>query len=240
MKGQSVTEALDEWKTHLKEQKRREQNAIDAFVSALPLNDGGAAAMLAFDALFELGAVPWGVLFRRVQGVDASPAFREQFLQSWIVCGDAIRDASQDDLNLIKGLRYLLPVYSGSGMTLYRGDCFESRRIRRYGMSWTSNMEVARGFAQGKARLCVGGGVLLATVALPEAIICAPALMNNGYEEDEYIVDRRFLRDVRVIERYPEVPFDAHRSARVSARAAVSVNQAPGTGAAKRRSTGGI
>lgn len=204
-----MTKTLAEWKARLKEQKRQERNAIDAFVSALPLDDGGETAMRAFDALFEFGAAPWGLIFKRVQGVDASPAFREQFLQSWVVCGDAIRNDCQGDLDLTKGLRCLLPVYSGSGMTLYRGDGFESRRTRRYGMSWTSDKEVARDFAQGKARLCIGGGVLLETVAPPEAIICAPALLNNGYEEDEYIVDRRFLGGVRVIERYPEVPFDA-------------------------------
>jgi hypothetical protein len=38
--------------------------------------------------------------------------------------------------------------------------------------------------------------------ASPDAIVFAPVLHVNGYAKDEYVVDRRRLRNVRVLERF--------------------------------------
>lgn len=43
------------------------------------------------------------------------------------------------------------------------------------------------------------------TVAQPDAIICAPYLLDNRYEEQEVIVDRRRLGRVMVLERFAEI-----------------------------------
>ena len=49
-----------------------------------------------------------------------------------------------------------------------------------------------------------GGSVLLAANVPAEAIICAPHEFGDDYGEEEYLVDRRKLRGVRVLRRYEE------------------------------------
>jgi len=56
-----------------------------------------------------------------------------------------------------------------------------------------------------------GGSVILETAAPPEAVICAPFLIDNRYGEDEYIVDRRHLGTVRVVARFPQKSFEEFR-----------------------------
>jgi hypothetical protein len=50
-----------------------------------------------------------------------------------------------------------------------------------------------------------GGSVLLKTVAPPDAIVCAPALHDESWGESEYLVDRRKLAKVEVIERFAQI-----------------------------------
>ena len=56
-----------------------------------------------------------------------------------------------------------------------------------------------------------GGSVLLETYAPADVIICAPALLDDRYAEEEYIIDRRRLRAVRVIERFSQRDFPESR-----------------------------
>jgi hypothetical protein len=86
----------------------------------------------------------------------------------------------------------------------YRGDQAGNRRRRTYGMCWSANRDVADSFAQRPS--CRGhelGSVLLETFAEPEAIICAVHAAADRYGEGEYLLDRRKLRQVRVLVRYP-------------------------------------
>jgi len=46
--------------------------------------------------------------------------------------------------------------------------------------------------------------VLLKTEAPAEAVICSPMIVNDGYGEQEYLVDRRRLSRVDVVERFPQ------------------------------------
>jgi hypothetical protein len=55
-----------------------------------------------------------------------------------------------------------------------------------------------------------GGSVVVVTDAPAEAIICAPALLGDDYGEEEFIVDRRRLRSVRVVTRHPQISIDEH------------------------------
>ena len=85
-------------------------------------------------------------------------------------------------------------------MTLYRGESERNRQQQTYGASWSTNIEVARGFALKYAKIYEDGTVLLRTEAPAEAIIHH----TNDFDEDEYIVDRlRILGRVEVLERYP-------------------------------------
>ena len=57
-----------------------------------------------------------------------------------------------------------------------------------------------------------GGSVLLEAKASSEAIISAPALLGDYYGEEEYIVDRRRLSAVKVLERFSQASIDAPRA----------------------------
>jgi len=62
-------------------------------------------------------------------------------------------------------------------------------------------VDVARAFAESRRGMYRGGSVLLEAYAPPEAIISAPALFSDRYDEAEYIVDRRKLKGVKLLER---------------------------------------
>lgn len=90
---------------------------------------------------------------------------------------------------------------------LYRGDSAYNRQHRSYGPSWTTDFEIARQFADDSRRRYKGEGVLLSTVAPAEAIISVPGLGHERFEgELEYLVDRRWLTKVDVLERLAEIP----------------------------------
>ncbi|WP_050898697.1 hypothetical protein [Nitrospirillum viridazoti] len=147
----------------------------------------------------------WRLAFQRCARLQVVPDItRVHFLEQWVTRGDDLRDRVNDDSLLLGGLRVLLPRYAGPPVTLYRGDRAFNRRRRSYGMSWSTARDVAEGFARGEHQTSVGGSVLLETFAPPDAIICSPAMLGDDMEEAEYLVDRRRLTGVRVIERFPQ------------------------------------
>jgi hypothetical protein len=161
-------------------------------------------------ALSEIGdALLWPAAAQKVARLGALPLEAQTYmLEYWISSGDTIRDGVNNDLILMKALRVLLPPYRGPDLTLWRGDSFFNRRCRTYGLSWTASKDIAVGFARAQWRTFEGGSVVLETVAPASAIICAPHLLNNDYEEDEYLVDRRLLNQVTVVERLGQMSPD--------------------------------
>jgi len=135
---------------------------------------------------------------------NVSETVRMAFLGIWEVHGDALRGEIRQDVTLIDGLWRLLPSYSGPQMTLFRGESARNRRYRTYGLSWTADKDVAEDFAEYAARHEVGGGVLLRCVAPATAIISAPAIQGDRYGEQEYLVDRRRLTSIDVLERFSQ------------------------------------
>jgi hypothetical protein len=104
------------------------------------------------------------------------PEFSSNFLALWERNGDALRSSINDDLVLLDLLR------------------------------WSADREAATCFARNNLRLGING-VLLRTIAPSAAIICAPhALGADRPAEAEYIVDRRQLSGVIVLERFAEIP----------------------------------
>jgi hypothetical protein len=175
---------------------------------------GNLERMVATLEAIHYGAVDgggWARAMRAAARLTSVPrATREFFLQLYLDYGDSIRQEC-DDLDLMAGLRALLPKYKGAAVRLYRGESFYNRSRRTYGLSWTASREVARAYAEtGFYRTFKGGSVLLETLAPPSAIICAPALLDDRYKESEYIVDRR-LTFVRLIERFNQAPLVALR-----------------------------
>ena len=88
-----------------------------------------------------------------------------------------------------------------------------NRQRRTYGVSWTESIEVARQYAErGLWRTFKGGSVLLEAMAPPEAIVCAPAMFEDPYAEQEYVVDRRRLTGVKVVQRFSQLGADLRQS----------------------------
>jgi hypothetical protein len=194
------------------DQRRREREhrkIITAFVDATRRGDRVALADLIGQIDYAYDG--WKRVFQRLARLERiKPDMRDAWLTIYIHSGEHIRCEVGDDLLLIRALRVLLPPYRGRAVTLYRGGSFYNRCRRTYGLSWTRECEVAEGFANGDWRRCVGGSVLLQTLAPPDAIICAPHRLNNRYGEDEYLVDRRRLGLVTVLRRFaqeqPDLP----------------------------------
>jgi hypothetical protein len=148
----------------------------------------------------------WSRCMRAMARVSCSDEFRRVFLQIYLQSGDHIRQEVGDDLALVDGLRSLLPVYDGPARTLYRGDSARNRRRRTYGAAWSASMDVALSYAAtGMWRTFDGGSVLLEAFAPREAIVCAPGLLDDRYGEQEYIVDRRLLTAITVIECFSQM-----------------------------------
>lgn len=174
-----------------------------------------------FEAL-ELGDLDgggWARAMRAVSRLKSVPrATQKFFLQVYLSDGDHIRQEC-DDLTLVDGLRVLLPKYKGAARHVYRGEGFRNRSRRTYGLAWTADADVARDFAKSSFyRMSTGGSVLLETLAPAEAIICAPALLDDRYGEKEYIVDRRRLTFVNVIDRFPQLSVDEFRATGAKAK----------------------
>jgi len=95
--------------------------------------------------------------------------------------------------------------HPGPSMQLHRGDAAWNHQNRKCGLNWTPDRDVAEGQAR-TWQLHPGGGVLLQADAPKGAIISAPYLVEDApalaKAEAPYIVDRRRLRNVRVIQRF--------------------------------------
>lgn len=190
------------------ERRRQERAAIKSLVQGATHGD--------FE-LFWSGIVlveercAWRRAFRALAGLSVPIDLRTRFAREWLRNGDHIRGEVNDDLVLIAGLRTLLPQYVGGPIQLYRGDSAYNRRHRTYGISWTANLEVARGFANGIWRTFEGGSLVVTTLAPPEAVISVPGEEEDRYAEEEYLVDRRLLK-VDVAERFSQLTPEQYRA----------------------------
>jgi hypothetical protein len=194
-----------DWQSRLE----RERRAIREFVEAFRAADV-ARFLDALSAMDTDCALGWPKVMR---AVAKSPAPTEQFrrflLDVYRHRGDHIRQEVGDDLLWADALRVMLPPYTGPAITVYRGEGFGNRKRRTYGLSWSRDVEIARGFAERWFWRTTGGGsVLLEATAPPEAIICAVSEADDSYGEEEVIVDRRKLRDVKVLERFAQLSCD--------------------------------
>ena len=188
------------------------RNAIKAFADCVANSDiaaiGEAGELV--DVLCQ-----WPAAFRAVLRVRSpNQRFRKHFLESWLRHGDHLRQEVSDDLLLADGLRRLLPAYSAGPVILWRGDSFYNRRRRTYGLSWTSSEEVGRSFMNGIWRTLEDGSVLLKTEAPADAVICSPLMLGDHYGEAEYLVDRRRLAKVEIIDRASELSLEEYAAAK--------------------------
>jgi len=193
-----------------KVQRRKEREAIETFVQAA--HTGNRELFCSTLEFLELGGL-FERAFRAVAGYSAPMKFRTAFARVWLLDGDSMRSQVNNDLVLIEALRVLLPPYTGGSVRLYRGDSACNRRRRTYGLSWTTDIGVARQYANhGMWRMAQGGSVVITTKAPPAAVISVPGLKSVRFKnENEYLVDRRRLETVDVVERFSQLTIEEHR-----------------------------
>lgn len=204
----------------LREERRAARNAAHLFTHACKANDPQAL----YDAVDHVNQAVfgWPVALRKMvrEVPSVSPEIQSAFQQVWVESNNlplkvgehrAMRDAA----------RVLLPAYSGPAVRLFRGTGADELRRRIYGFSWTADAKSGDRFALDKREM-EGGSVLLETLAPPEAIISQVAYPRpfthqeieeckrehptgrivEYHDECEYVVDRRYLKAVLVVQRY--------------------------------------
>jgi hypothetical protein len=151
---------------------------------------------------------------------EVKPDIQDAFLKVWVQT-KMLGLRVDNNRTLCRALRVLTPGYKGEALRLFRGTGAGERRRAAYGVSWTSDLSAAEGFAE-SYRDWSGGSIVLETVAPPEAIISAveyPPPITEAekaelppnvkvveyHEEREYLVERRLLGPVKVLRRYPQL-----------------------------------
>lgn len=156
----------------------------------------------------------WPRVWRRAVRIkqELSVDVKRFFMAVWIRHGDHLRQEAYGDLVLIEALRKLLPPYRGSDMTLYRGELFNNRARRTYGLAWSSRQKVAVAYAENRMHRNAPRGTVLIKAEVPaSAIIAKVPRGRDRYGESEFLVDRTGLKPgtVWVLQRYPHIDWNA-------------------------------
>ena len=138
-----------------------------------------------------------------------APSIQRAFIPIWVE-HKHLPLAVGDRWICAAGLRVLMPGGYKKPITLYRGDDAQRRRI--HGFSWTTDIEVARKFADKNKRPQLGegscpithgvDGIVLRAVAPATAILLIRE-REDYYDEDEVVVDPYQLEKIEIIERLP-------------------------------------
>lgn len=126
----------------------------------------------------------------------------EDFGVYWIESGHRIREQVGDDRLLTLFLRAVLPPYTGSSITLFRGENHDRFSAGLVGFSWTPDSNVASMFAQGLNAVGSGGILITATLDAP-AIICGPNAHSIHLGEHQFTVDPFAATDIRLVAAFP-------------------------------------
>lgn len=193
----------DDFRAAIGEERREARRAAKAFADAAASGDV-ERFFEAVDA-FSYCVGAWEPAMRRVARLDmVSDQIRAAFLNIWIEHKMHPLEVGNRPV-LARALRVLLPRQKNAGpLQLYRGANASERRRRLYGFSWSTNRDIARGFAEHWQRGTVGG-VVLETLATPEAILHLRE-PEDYYDEAEVVVDPFKLGKVKVAEHLPASP----------------------------------
>jgi len=203
-------------------ERERELKAVEDFVQGAVSADlermGASLDDLEF-SYHEGGG--WAAAFSQVSAEAIPQVTKEFFLRLVLRDGDSLRQAVGDDRALVIGFRALLPPHEGPEMKLYRGTAATSLTTKEYGASWTTSIDAGRAYAKtGMCRTSSKGSVLLSAIAPAGAILCAPAILDDSYDEQEYIVDPERLREVQVEEEFPGLSHEELQALRAETRKA--------------------
>jgi hypothetical protein len=149
---------------------------VDLFHKAVAhLNDGS------------VDGAGWRLALKKIAGLPSvSPEIQDNFLSVWIETKRLPFHVGNRRV-VANALRVLMPGgYDGPALTLYRGA--DAGERQRPGFSWTTDIEIARRFADWCSRGPFEDGVVLRTVARPEAILLVREVEGH-YDEGEVVVD---------------------------------------------------
>jgi hypothetical protein len=198
--------APESFHAQIAKERKIVKDAARSFVEALRSTDSD----LFYRSLGQLQYNVWDGWLQALRAAakmtDVPAKSRTMMLALWVHDGDVLRDSVTNDLLLCDALRNILPPYQGGPVLLFRGESWSNHRRRTYGLSWTDDRVVAESFANNKRKFFYEGTTVLETLAPPEAIICVPRLCIDDLPHDveaEYLVDRRRLRSVKMIAKYP-------------------------------------
>lgn len=153
------------------------------------------------DRIFEIGVNSETRLSVMLNLIEDQPAaiVWPVFLRAWPIC-DATRYQRRDLLRLLRSLSSARDFFDADGatffdrlpdpVTIYRG----CSRPRVRGVSWTTDRDVAAGFARGHRGIRVPDSVV-AQAAVPKEAVFAVFTDRN---ESEVLVDPRRLRKLRL------------------------------------------
>lgn len=179
-------------------------NTIDDFVRAVTSNDKRVITFSLWEARQDERR--WSAIFEALANMPRPPVgSRRAFFE--VLTADhglRIRDHFSVDPFVPAALANLAPGYSGPPIELFRGERWSNHLKKAYGFSWTTDRKTAEMFAWGLNCFPPDGGVLLTTIAPARAILSEPNDHSRYLEEAEYVVDRRRLDEVHVIQRYLE------------------------------------
>jgi hypothetical protein len=158
-------------------------------------SQGLEAAMRALD---RLGC--WReALSRLTTGTSPNEVVGRALLWFWISYGFHVGSSLKGDPILVDVFKYLLPPYRGPALKLYRGELHSRHLERIYGISWTPKLDVANMFANRRSGVD-GRGVTLELEATPDMIAASPGEHTSWLGEEEYVIDPRLIRGVRVLD----------------------------------------
>lgn len=127
---------------------------------------------------------------------------QKSFHSFWIEKGHRIRSQVNDDKQLLRVLRILLPPYIGEGLWIYRGENLARFEAQKIGFCWTAREDIAKMFASG-LNAYKTGGVLLKAWASPAAIISGTHGHSKYLGEDEITVDGFSVENLQVLLTFP-------------------------------------
>jgi hypothetical protein len=187
-----------EWRAQLLDERRKATEAASAFERLC--KEHQATLLYECAKLLDESLDGWRLAFKRaakIQGV--SEEIQEAFIRIWVERKHLpLRIGNRRVVS--NGLRVLMPGnYSGAPLTLFRGAGAHERHRRIYGFSWSKDALVPRTFARHAAQLDPGG-VVLKTLAPPEAILLIRRREDYSDDEDEVVVDPFRLTKVEVSE----------------------------------------
>ncbi|MES2728988.1 MAG: hypothetical protein V4621_02670 [Pseudomonadota bacterium] len=137
-------------------------------------------------------------------GQELTTEQKEDVHTFWTECGHKVREKVKNDLQLELLLKRTLPAYTGSKITLYRGENIERYKNQKIGFCWTENQKTARMFARGLNSQPTGG-VLLECCFEKEQIFAAPSPHSVYLGEYEYTVAPSTINfnQITILESFP-------------------------------------